>query len=75
MGYLYKGDAILKGNLAVNTPKPLDERSIVQNATELLTIDSLKQLIEKNSGITCVCFMGGDSNPLLIAKFAYFIKN
>ena len=39
MGYLYKGDAILKGNLAVNTPKPLDERSIVQNATELLTID------------------------------------
>lgn len=42
---------------------------------ELLTIDSLKQLIEKNSGITCVCFMGGDSNPLLIAKFAYFIKN
>lgn len=40
MGYLYKGDAILKGNLAVNTPKPLDERSIVQNATELLTIDS-----------------------------------
>ena len=40
MGYLYKGDVILKGNLAVNTPKPLDERSIVQNATELLTIDS-----------------------------------
>ncbi len=40
MGYLYKGDAILKGNLSVNTPKPLDERSIVQNTTELLTIDS-----------------------------------
>lgn len=40
MGYLYKGDAILKGNLVVNTPKPLDERSIVQNSTELLTINS-----------------------------------
>lgn len=40
MGYLYKGDAILKGNLAVNTPKPLDERSVVQNSTELLTINS-----------------------------------
>ena len=39
MGYLYKGDAILKGNLAINTPKPLDARSVVQNATELLTID------------------------------------
>ena len=40
MGYLYKGDAILKGNLSVATDKPLDERSIVQNATELLSVDS-----------------------------------
>lgn len=40
MGYLYKGDAILKGSLSVNTPKPLDERNVVQNTTELLTIDS-----------------------------------
>lgn len=40
MGYLYKGDAILKGNLSVATDKPLDERSIVQNTEQLLTIDS-----------------------------------
>lgn len=40
MGYLYKGDAILKGNLSVATDKPLDERSVVQNSTELLSIDS-----------------------------------
>lgn len=40
MGYLYKGDAILKGNLSVATNKPLDARSVVQNTTELLTIDS-----------------------------------
>ena len=40
MGYLYKGDAILKGNLFIATNKPLDARSVVQNATELLTIDS-----------------------------------
>lgn len=40
MGYLYKGDAILKGNLSVATDKPLDERSIVQNSTELLSINS-----------------------------------
>lgn len=39
MGYLYKGDVILKGNLSVATNKPLDARSVVQNATELLTID------------------------------------
>ena len=40
MGYLYKGDAILKGNLSVATDKPLDERSIVQNSSELLTINA-----------------------------------
>ena len=40
MGYLYKGDAILKGNLSVATNKPLDARSVVQNTIELLTIDS-----------------------------------
>ena len=40
MGYLYKGDAVLKGNLSIATDKPLDERSVVQNTTELLTIDS-----------------------------------
>lgn len=40
MGYLYNGDAILKGNLSVATDKPLDSRNIVQNTTNLLTIDS-----------------------------------
>lgn len=40
MGYLYKGDATLKGNLSVLTDKPLDKRSIVQNITNMLTIDS-----------------------------------
>lgn len=40
MGYLYKGDAILKGNLSISTNKPLDERSVVQNSAELLTINS-----------------------------------
>ena len=40
MGYLYKGDAVLKGNLSISTNKPLDERSVVQNSTELLTINS-----------------------------------
>ena len=40
MGYLYKGDAVLKGNLSVATDKPLDDRSVVQNSEELLTINS-----------------------------------
>lgn len=28
-----------------------------------LTTDELCRIIENNRGITCVCFMGGDSNP------------
>lgn len=40
MAYLYKGDAILKGNLTINSDKPLDSRSVVQNTTELLSIGS-----------------------------------
>lgn len=39
MGYLYKGDAILKGNLLVKSKKPLDSRSIVQNVNELYDIN------------------------------------
>ena len=35
----YLGDAIIKGNLTVQTDKPLDSRLVVQNSTELYTID------------------------------------
>ena len=28
-----------------------------------LNEDSLTKLINKNEGITCVCFMGGDADP------------
>lgn len=40
----------------------------------ILTEEELAKLIESNKGVSCVCFMGGDSNPLYIAKMAYFIK-
>ena len=30
---------------------------------KILNWESLNKLIKKNKGITCVCFMGGDSNP------------
>lgn len=39
MGYLYKGDAVLKGNLLVKSKKPLDSRSVVQNKEELFGMD------------------------------------
>ena len=38
-----------------------------------LTIDLLYKLIDKNKGITTVCFMGGDSNPGVINDLAFFI--
>ena len=38
-----------------------------------LTNEELDRLIEVNDGITCVCFMGGDSNPEIINNFAEYI--
>ena len=40
----------------------------------LLTPEELKLLIECNKGITCVCFMGGDSDPNEIVKLANLIR-
>ena len=39
-----------------------------------LNSDSIKELISNNKGITCICFMGGDSNPLEVDALAHFIK-
>lgn len=36
--------------------------------------NSIKELINNNNGITCICFMGGDSNPLEVDALAHFIK-
>lgn len=34
---------------------------LAEDNGELLTIEALSSLIEQNTGITCVCFMGGKS--------------
>ena len=39
-----------------------------------LNIDSLYELISSNKGITCVCLMGGDSNPEYINILGKTIK-
>lgn len=39
-----------------------------------LTKETLKELIEQNKGITCVCFMGGDSNPGTILELGHYVK-
>ena len=39
-----------------------------------LNSDSIKELINNNKGISCICFMGGDSNPSEVDALAHFIK-
>ena len=39
-----------------------------------LTNEELDELIKKNDGITCVCFMGGDAEPDTILLLAAHIK-
>ena len=41
---------------------------------EDLTTDTLKDFIAKNEGITCICLMGGDSQPNEIYRLAQWIK-
>ena len=40
----------------------------------ILNSGELFRLIQNNKGITCVCFMGGDSCPDYIEQLALFIK-
>ena len=40
-----------------------------------LTFDELDRLIKENDGITCVCFMGGDSDPKYINELADHIAS
>ena len=40
-----------------------------------LSFDELKRLIEQNNGITCVCFMGGDSDKWYIRELTQYINN
>lgn len=39
-----------------------------------LTWESLKILLDINEGITCVCFMGGDSDPAYISYLAHKVR-
>ena len=39
-----------------------------------LSYEELDNLINKNDGITIVCFMGGDANPYEIGKLAHMIR-
>lgn len=40
-----------------------------------LTFNELRRLIKNNSGISCIAFMGGDSEPKRIDALASFVTN
>ena len=48
---------------------------LVKDIGENLTLDTIYKLIDSNEGITCICFMGGDSSPKEIDMFARCIKD
>lgn len=47
---------------------------LAEDIGEELNINSLHELISNNKGITCVSFMGGDSNPKEIDHLASIVK-
>ena len=47
---------------------------LAEDIGEELTHKVIDTLIKSNNGITCICFMGGDSNPLYIDFLAEYIK-
>lgn len=48
---------------------------LAEDTGESLTELELDKLIIINKGITCVSFMGGDSDPKLVNDYARYIKN
>ena len=45
-----------------------------EDVGESLDRDSLYNLIEKNKGITCLAFMGGDANIAYLQTLIYWVK-
>lgn len=41
---------------------------------EVLTFQRIKRLLNKNSGVTCVCFMGGDNDTKLLNYYAKLVQ-
>lgn len=48
---------------------------LAEDIGEPLDLQHLTNLIDNNRGITCVCIMGGDSNPLEVSNIAFYIKS
>ena len=48
---------------------------LAQDIGTELTFNEIRKLIKKNSGISCIAFMGGDSEPKRIDALASFVTN
>lgn len=48
---------------------------LAEDTGVFLDYEMLKFLIEHNSGVSCVCFMGGDAEPWQINEFAEWTRN
>ena len=59
--------------LAEDIGEPLIYKDTYNNRT-VINCNPLSELIEANKGITCVCLMGGDSNPEYINILGKTIK-
>ena len=47
---------------------------LAEDIGNILNLQALTSLIDSNSGITCVCIMGGDANPSEVDDIAQDIK-
>lgn len=47
---------------------------LAEDIGDTLNLQALTSLIDSNSGITCVCIMGGDANPSEVDDIAQDIK-
>lgn len=47
---------------------------LAEDIGKVLTLDILEHLIRKNQGITCVSFMGGDSDTVRVDGLAEFVR-
>lgn len=57
-----------------NNCKGCHSSYLAEDIGKVLTLDVLEHLIRKNQGITCVSFMGGDSDTVRVDGLAEFVR-
>lgn len=66
--------AINLSNCPIHCPN-CHSKELWENIGTELTEDTLKSLIDDNKGISCVCFMGGDSDLLTLYDLIDFVAD